>query len=119
MSKEVLRPYREFIKVAGFKIQPDGGFTRPYNIRDINVVDAVVILNEEVLKSLDPGLRAKAVNMVKERAVSKLRQKGLDVTGSHTMTHPGPDEAHITLKIVENEALEEIIQSLNPHPQLV
>jgi len=100
-------------KIAGVKVQEDGGLTRPDRIHDVNVADFIVEIDRSFLAKLTnrdaAGMIEDGIKVCKD----ELKANGLKIMGSHMRSHPPQDEPHITVSVVADEILNTIVDNMN------
>lgn len=100
-------------KLAGIKIQDDGGLTRPHEFYDVKISDFIVEVDRSFLSKLT---KKDASYMIKdgiEACKKQLKSNGLEVLSSHMQSNPPKDEPHILLSVVADERLSAVVDNMN------
>jgi hypothetical protein len=100
-------------KIAGIKVQEDGGLTLPDEIYDVNVADFIVEIDRSFMAKLTNKDAADIIREGFEVCKDQLKESGLKIMGSHMLSNPPKDKPHITVSVVDDKRLNAIVDNIN------
>jgi hypothetical protein len=100
-------------KLAGVKVQQNGGLTRPDDIYDVKVADFIVEIDRAFLSQLTNKEISDMIESGMEICKDQLKSNGLKVLSAHMRSHPPVDEPHSTVSVVADDKLSAIVDNIN------